>query len=208
MHPQPRCLRSELGFSLFRVHDEGAAKEAFASEKVQHPECSLAFLGEARLAAEGRDDRVAVERLEQLWSRDHSFVEANASLLMDGVYGTKTPAIVELLDSPEGKSIAPDLRNTLLNLLSPSDSGSSQPEDMKTPSTDTSRSSSDHTPEAAYRAGHFQECTRQLAPGLARLTSTQLSLLAACAQFTGDERLVTRAAATMRKLDARSIEAL
>ncbi len=208
MHPQPRCLRSELGFSLFRAHDESAAKEAFASENVQHPECSLALLGEARLALEDDDERVAVERLEQLWSRDHSFVEANASLLMDGVHGTKTPAIVELLDSPEGKSISLDLRNTLQNLLSPSDSGSSQPEDMKTPSTITSRSSSDRTPEAAYQAGRFQECTRQLAPALARLTSTQLSLLAACAQFTGNEHLVSRAAAALRKLDARSIEGL
>jgi tetratricopeptide (TPR) repeat protein len=48
--PQPRCLRSELGFSLFRNHDEAGAKEAFATENVQHPECSLALLGEARLA--------------------------------------------------------------------------------------------------------------------------------------------------------------
>ena len=208
MHPQPPCLRSELGFSLFRVHDEAAAKEAFANENVEHPECSLALLGEVRLAMEDGERRVALEKLEQLWSRDHSFVVANASLLMDGVHGTKTPAIVELLDSPQGKSISPHLRDTLLNLLGNSDSGSPQPEGIKSSNANTPRSASDHTPEAAYRTGHFQECTRQLAPGLAGLTSTQLSLLATCAQFTGNERLVTRAAARMRKLDAQSIEAL
>jgi tetratricopeptide (TPR) repeat protein len=208
LHPQPRCLRSELGFSLFRAHDEAAAKKAFADENVEHPECSLAYLGEARLAMEDGDKRVAVEQLERLWSRDHGFVEGSAGLLTDGVRGTKTPAIEELLDSPEGKSISPDLRNALLNSLTPSDSESSQPEEMRGPAQTAPRFSSDHSAEAAYLAGHFQECTRQLAPGLARLTSTQLSLLAACAHFTGNESLVARAAATMRKLDARSTEAL
>jgi tetratricopeptide (TPR) repeat protein len=208
--PQPRCLRSELGFSLLRDHDEAGAKEAFAAENVQHPECSLALLGEVRLAVEDGNKLQAVALIEELWARDHGFVESNGGLLLDGVSGAKTPAIADLLESTEGGQLPPDLRNALLNLLGVSDSASlrTQSNDLTTPSTHDLPSSKDRNPEGAYKAGHFRECSRQLAPSLARLTPQQLSLLAACAQFTGDERLVARAATAMRKLDSRSLEAV
>lgn len=210
-HPQPRCLRSELGFSLFRNRDEAGAEEAFASESVQHPECSLALLGEVRLAAEKGDRARAITLLEQLWDRDPGFVESNAGLLMDGVSGERTPVIVDLLESTASVLLPFDLRKALVSSFGLSDPGYllNQPDDTATPSTSNSLSSEDRNPEAAYEAGHFKECTtRQLAPGFTRLTSQQLSLLAACAHLTGDERLVARAATEMRKLDPSSIEAL
>lgn len=207
-HSQPRCLRSELGFSLFRNRDEAGAKEAFAAERSEHPECSLALLGEARLALEDRDNEKAAALLEDLWGRDPGFVESNASALIDGASGAKTPAIIEVLQSTQGGNISPDLRNALLNSL-----GLSEFRNPLFQSGDTTAlshnaiSSKDTTAEAAYQSGHFRECTWKLTPGFARLTSPQLSLLAACAQFTGDERLVARVAAAMDKLDPHSIEA-
>ena len=206
--PQPPCLRSEYGFSLFRGHDETGAKEAFATESAQHPECSLALLGEVRVAAEDGDNGRAIALLEKLWARDHGFVALNAGRLVDSVSRAKTPAIVDLLESPEGENISPDLRSALLN-----SSGMPDSKSLRTPSDDArptrdSLSSKDRNPEGAYQSGHFKECTRQLVPGFARLTSQQLSLLAACAHFTGDDRLVARAASAMRRLDPRSLEAL
>jgi tetratricopeptide (TPR) repeat protein len=207
--PQPPCLRSELGFSLFRDHDEAGAKEAFTSEIAKHPECSLALLGEARLAAEDGDKQQAVALLEELWSGDHGFVESNAGLLMDGSSGNK-PAIVDLLESSEAGHLSPGLRSALLNSTGLSDSAlvRAQSDVEATPSNADPLASRDSNPEAAYQSGHFLECSRQLISNFARLTSQQLSLLAACAHFTGDERLVSRAAMAMRKLDPHSFEAL
>ena len=100
--PQPRCLLSELGFSLFRDHDVAGAKDAFATEHVQHPECSLGLLGQVRLALEETDKPRSVVLLEELWKRDHGFVESNAGLLLDGVSGAKNSTIMDLLESREG----------------------------------------------------------------------------------------------------------
>lgn len=208
--PQPQCLRSELGFSLFRNHDEAGAKEAFDNENVQHPECSLALLGEVRLAMEDGNKRNAVALLNDLWTRDHGFVESNAGLLLEGLSGEKAPAIVNLLESEEGAHLAPDLRDALLNAfgLPNSESSPAQSDDATISPTHDSLSSKGATPEDAYQTGHFRECARLMAPGFTRLTPQQLSLLAACAHFTGDERLVARAAAAMHRLDPHSLEAL
>ena len=206
-HPQPPCLRSEFGFALFRGRDEAGAKEAFSTEITEHPECSLALLGEVRVAVEDGDNRQATALLENLWLRDRGFVESNAGLLLDGAPGAKTPAIVNLLETSEAAHISPDLRIALLNSFGLSDSGSvpTQSDDTTAPRDSLS---SNINPEAAYRSGHFRECTRGLTPGFVRLTSQQLSMLAACAQFTGDERLVARAATAIRKLNPQSLEAL
>lgn len=208
--PQPRCLRSELGFALFRNHDEAGARQAFADENVQHPECSLALLGEARLAIEDGDQGRAGALLEQLWARDQGFVEANAGLLLDSVSGAKTPAIVELLESSEGAKLSPDLRAALENSTGALDPGNTrdQSDDVISRSAQHAQPAKGESPETAYQTGHYRECVLQLMPGLARLTTEQLSLLAACAHFTGDERLTARAATAMGKLDAPSLEAL
>jgi tetratricopeptide (TPR) repeat protein len=205
--PQPRCLRSELGFALLRDHCEVEAREAFAIESTEHPECSLALLGQVRIALEEADKRRSVALLEELWKRDHGFIESNAGLLLDGVDGVKTPAIVDLLGSSEGERASPDLRSALLNSFGLLDSGSphDQANDSPAPSNQYSK---DRNSEAAYQAGHFLECTRQLLPGFDHLTRQQFSLLAACAYSTGDERIVAHAAAAMQKLDPHSIEAL
>lgn len=207
---QPPCLRSELGFSLFRGHDKAGAKEQFAIENVQHPECSLALLGEVRIAVEDGDNRHAVALLEELWARDHGFIESNAGLLQDSVSQARTPAITALLESPEGAEIPPELRTALVNSPGLADSGSlhAHSDDAMTQPNHISPSANRTAAVAAYQSGRFQECTRQLIPVFARLTSQELSLLAACAHFTGDERLVANSAAAMRRLDPHSLEAL
>lgn len=207
---QPPCLRSELGFSLFRGHDKAGAKEQFATENVQHPECSLALLGEVRIAVEDGDNLRAVALLEELWARDHGFIQSNAGLLLDTASEASTPAVTVLLESPEAAQIPPELRTALLNSPALADSGSvnAQSNDAMTPSNHMSPNADRTAVVAAYESGHFQACTRQLIPFFARLTSQQLSLLSACAHFTGDERLVASSAAAMRRLDPRSLEAL
>ena len=208
--PQPRCLRSELGFALFRNHDDVGARQAFETENVQHPECSLSMLGQVRLAAEDGDRGRAVTMLEQLWARDHGFVESNAGLLVDGISGAKVPAVVELLESAQGEQLSTGLRNAVLNSLGLLDSGATgiKSEDTTALSNDDQLSSKNRDPETSFQAGHFAQCARQLISEFARLNKQQLSLLAACAHFTGDERVVARTAVAMQKLDPRSLEAL
>ena len=82
--PQPPCIRSELGFVLFREHDQQGASAQFADERTAHPECGLALLGQARIAIENGNNNQALGFLEELWNRDRGFFLANVSLLTAG----------------------------------------------------------------------------------------------------------------------------
>ena len=209
-HPQPPCLSAELGFSLFRDHNETGAREAFAAENVQHPECMLASLGEVRLAVEDGDHARAAALLQDLWGHDHGFVEANAPLLLDSSSSTGTPAISYFLASSEASRLSPDLHDALLIALGSSDTTAppTPPEYGAATHSEDAHASNYANASLAYRSGYYRECARLLAPGLSHLTAPQLDLLAACAHFTGDERLVERASGAMHRLNPQSLEAL
>ncbi len=89
---QPPCLRSEWGFALLRARDREGASAAFSSELAAHPECGLAILGQARLALDDGETAQAVKLLNELWDRDHGFVESNAAILLEGLSADKASA--------------------------------------------------------------------------------------------------------------------
>ena len=201
--PQLPCLRSELGFALLRNHDPSSAEEQFAAERNAHPECSLAILGQSRIAIANGDKQRAIGLLDELWDRDHGFVASNAGILLDGTLNDMTATTAALLSSQESAALTPDLRNALSAVF-----GFSDPKVNRPAAHAPDGSQMELTPEASYREGHFLACARQLEPSVERLNVEKLHLLAECAESTGDDTLALRAANALNRLQPHSAEAL
>ena len=206
LEPQPPCIHSELGFALFRHHDLAGATTEFAAERAAHPECGQALLGQARMSIESGDNAQAVKLLEALWARDHGFVVANASNLLEGMSDNAATALVGYFSQQD--TVMPlDLRNTLLSIFS----GGGQalvPGESNAPVAPGQASAVRRTAEEYYAAGEFKHCAQRLAPALNAPSATKLRLLAACSFFTGDDERTLNAAAALETLQPHSPEAL
>jgi tetratricopeptide (TPR) repeat protein len=197
--PQPPCLHSELGFALIRDRKEAEAGPAFAADRAEHPECSLALLGQARLAADNGHADQASTLLEQLWNRDHGFFACNAATILDGMPREDQSAFVAQLNN---QAQDPALRQALVAALNAEGECAAPPSDAGQPVT-TSRSAA-----AQYASGQFASCARSLHSESAPLTTEKLRLLAACSFFTGDNQSAATAAAAWRTREPHSLEAL
>jgi tetratricopeptide (TPR) repeat protein len=207
---QPPCLRSEWGFALLRARDLGGANAAFSSELAAHPECGLAILGQARLALDDGEGAQAVKLLNELWDRDHGFVESNAAVLLEGLPAEKASAAAgELLSGANGE-LPLDLSSALMVVFNPSGQAATNP-GVSPAMPEAAAAASDGTELTAqqdYAAGDFEQCVRRLGAKPAALSATQLRLLAACAFFTGDNQDAANAAAILLAQAPHSLEAL
>jgi tetratricopeptide (TPR) repeat protein len=207
---QPPCIHSELGFSLLRDKNIPGAATEFAAERAAHPECGLAVLGQARMAIDAGQSDQAIKLLQELWNRDHGFVEANAAILLDGLSSERLSAVLDFLAEPN-TPIAADLRSALLAAISgsgqaPGGNASPLREAGAPPATGSARTGS--TAEQFYAAGDFQQCTRRLDGALASGNGQKLKLLATCSFFAGDNERASSAASALAALQPHSPEAL
>jgi tetratricopeptide (TPR) repeat protein len=198
--PQPPCLHSELGFALIRNHKESQAVDAFAAERAAHPECSLALLGEARVAADNGNPDQAFSLLGQLWNRDHGYFACNAVTVFDGMSQEEQSSFLAQLDNNGGDA---DLRSAFAAALSAEGECSAAAPDAATSTTPPPRSAA-----AAWESGQFASCARSPQLQTAPQSIEKLRLLAACSFFTGDSRSAARAAMVWRRLEPHSPEAL
>ena len=201
--PQPPCIQSEMGFSLLRGHDEPGAAAAFAAERVAHPQCGMALLGQARMALDNGDNEQAAKLLGELWGRDHGFVESNAAILLEGMSSEKASSVAGLLTAAESTPLPPDLRSALLASFNTSiqDAGDHIPEED---SAEPAR----RTAQEYYTAGNFQMCARHLDRTQPTKNADELRLLAACAFYAGDNQRASSAATALQALQPHSLEAL
>jgi tetratricopeptide (TPR) repeat protein len=215
LKPQPPCLHSELGFALLRHQDIDGAVAEFAGERSAHPECSLALLGQARLALDRGDDEQAIKLLLELSARDHGFFSSNAAALREGIPNDELASLISYL-SQSRADISDEMRSTLLSMLNdeehPSDKKSEEPEsdsaanakiDIAGGNTATNR-----TAEEYYAAGEFEHCARRLDSVTYAARADKLRLLAACSFFAGDDERAFNAATALEALDPHSPEAL
>jgi tetratricopeptide (TPR) repeat protein len=207
---QPPCLRSDWGFALLRARDLDGASAAFSSELSAHPECGLAILGQARLALDGGDAAQVVKLLNELWDRDHGFVESNVAVLLEGLPAEKaSDAAAALLGGTNGE-LPPDLSSALMvafNLSGqPTTEPGSAPATAKTDALEFD--GAERTAQQDYKAGHFEQCARRLGAKQAVLNTPQLRLLAACAFFTGDNQAAANAASILMAQSSHSLDAL
>lgn len=199
--PQPPCIRSELGFALIREHDEDGAASAFADERMRHPECGLALLGQARAAFNHGDSQQAANLIKELWSRDHGFFSCNAAAILQGLAADKQSAFVAILTSEDGESLPADLRRALIAAFN-------SPESCSIPPESGTLSTPDRTAEQYYAAGEFAACARAVRSGPIPSSTAKLRLLAACSFLSGNSESAARAASALRTLDPHSLEAL
>jgi tetratricopeptide (TPR) repeat protein len=209
--PQPPCIHSELGFALLRHHDPESAASEFAAERAVHPECGLALLGQTRLVIDSGNNEQAIGLLQELWKRDHGFVESNASVLMEGLPSNRAAQVIGYF-SDQNTVISSELRQALLSAFG---GGSQQYSDnwadrreLSTTTAAEDTSADRQTAEASYAAGEFERCAQLLNPALVRGRADKLRMLAACAYFAGDNERAFGAATDLEALQPHSPEAL
>lgn len=213
--PQPPCLHSELGFALLRHHDpEGAAME-FAGESTNHPECSQALLGLARMAIDQGNNEQAIRLFQQLWGRDQGFLTANASVVLEGMSSDEVASVTAYLSQP-GTAMPDEMRDALLAVFN----GDGQPRDESSGGREPSptapaklvvaegHKSSSRAAAEFYAAGEFKHCAQQLDPVTSVARSDELRLLAVCSFFDGDNERALTAATALQTLQPHSAEAL
>jgi tetratricopeptide (TPR) repeat protein len=208
--PQPPCILSKMGFALLRDHDQASAGSAFAAERVAHPECGMALLGQARLAIETGDTGRAVALLKELWARDQGFFEANAALLLAGLPNDQSAAVAVSSSTPDGTPIPLDLRNALLSASDQSGEDTADPHTGGKPGRSATRTAPEasRTAEEFYEKGQFRQCEVRLGSNLALLSADKLRLLAACAFLTGDDQGTYDAATALESSRQHALEAL
>src|ERR1700722_96654 len=208
--PQPPCILSKMGFALLRDHDQASAGSAFAAERVAHPECGMALLGQARLAIETGDTGRAVALLKELWARDQGFFEANAALLLAGLPNDQSAAVAVSSSTPDGPPIPLDLRNALLSASDQSGEDTADPHTGGQPGRSATRTApqASRTAEGFCEKGQFRQCEVRLGSNLALLSADKLRLLAACAFLTGDDQGTYDAATALESSRQHALEAL
>ncbi|MFY9853639.1 MAG: tetratricopeptide repeat protein, partial [Terracidiphilus sp.] len=182
----------------------------FAAERAAHPECGQAILGQARMAMDSGENEQAVKLLQELWDRDHGFVESNAAMLLEGLSSEQISA-VEGYFSQTDTVIPKDLRSALLAAFDnrgqtlSNDFGE---RDMHAQHTAEPANAALRTAEEYYAGGEFAKCAQRLDVALEAKRADKLRLLAECSFFAGDNERAFNAAAALETLQPHSPEAI
>lgn len=192
---QPPCTLSEAGFVSLRQGDVPNARQQFTAEHDSHPECSLALLGEARLAIESGTDEDALQLIKQVWTRDHGFLATNASLLFDGMPAESSQRFLSFLAQQQSSG---QIDQDLGAALTQSGEGSTDASDEmragpSSPVSSSAVSAAGTQARQEYLAGHYGLCSRSLKSNLQSADAPMLRLLAACSFFAGDYDLTSEA---------------
>jgi len=208
--PQPPCLHSELGFTLLRHRDQAGAAAEFAAERAAHPECGQAILGQARMSMDSGDNEQEVKLLQELWDRDHGFVQSNAAILLEGLSNEKATAVTDYF-SQQNTVIPDDLRSALLTAFEGGGQVSGDNigrRDAGAQSKAEPASTARPTAEEYFAAGEFAKCAQRLDATLVAKRADKLRLLSECSFFAGDSERAFSAAAALEALQPDSPEAL
>jgi tetratricopeptide (TPR) repeat protein len=192
---QPPCTLSEAGFVSLKQGDIQNAKQQFTADRDRHPECSLAMLGEARVAIEAGKDEDALQLIRQVWTRDHGFLTTNASLLFDGMPSESSQRFLSFLAQQQSSGqIDQDLGAALTQSGEESaDAG----DEMRAASSSSAVSAAGTQARQEYIAGHYGLCSRSLKNNLQSTDAATLQLLAVCSFFAGDYDLTSEASRTL-----------
>lgn len=199
--PQPPCIHAELGLLWLKQGDAGQAETEFKADQKKGNSCSLAALGQARLQMDSGSDEDAFKLLDDLWRRDRGFLQANASVFIDGLVPERAEEFQRfLMQKQVAGAIGPDAYQSLSSILR----GQSQPANES-----LSRLSATKLPvQENYLAGRYGQCAAQLQESLATKDAGRLQTLSACAYFTGDYELAADGSASLAAVEPHSATAL
>jgi tetratricopeptide (TPR) repeat protein len=176
--PQPPCLQAELGLLSLKQGEPAEAEAGFIAEQQNGGDCSLATLGQARLRIDAGSDDDALKLLHDLWRRDRGFVEANVSVLTDGIDPARDAEFQQVLARNNSRATASDLFQFLVSAFR------GQLQLLK--GTLASSEKGQGSAQSNYSAGRYAVCANQLQRSLVTKDAVGLQMLSTCAYFTGD----------------------
>lgn len=202
----PPCLRAQLGMAWLFLQDQPDAAQQLQLAGRESPACPLALLGQARLDIDSGADKMAIDQLHRLWSRDRGFVRISASALTQ----ENAPAALNRLAALAQQewhagTIPGDLEQFLQAVLSGS---TLEPEDLSAPESADPQHSSTSQAAADYASGRYRRCEENAAAAAHSRDLHQLRLLLRCASLTGDDRVASRTADVLLSLTPQSPETL
>ena len=190
----PPCVQSQLGFAYFKMKDIPNAKLAFDADLKQHPECSLALLGKVGMAVQAGDNEQALQILEQLWSRDVGFVQANRPALLAGIEAGQWEAFNRYAIG------VGDVNESLLNVLA----GQTSP----VTSSKLKQDSDVIAAKQSYSSGNYGRCVQQTSKRPLLKSVEARRLLTTCSYLTGDYALASKSSREMLSVNPHSVEGL
>ena len=195
---QPPCMLSEAGFVSLKQGDTQLAASQFAGERHQHPECSLALLGEARLRIDSGADLEALQLIQQVWTRDQGFLATTLPRLFDGVAPRNLQDFLNLVHQQQlTGNVSRDLYVVLI-----------QPRAADARSAAPLAASKRKVQNAAqqgrqqYMQGHYAQCASLLENSLRSRDTAVLQMLAACSFFTGNYTVAADAGLALASLSS------
>lgn len=191
---QPPCLLSEAGFLSLKQGDTQSAEAQFKIERNEHPECSLAILGQARLNIDAGSNRSALQTLQQVWNQDHGFFNASLSQLFDGIASDRAQAFLDYVTQQESST---QIDQNFYAALTRAMQGTP---DANEDAVAQPLSAGRNRAMQEYQAGHYARCASLLRNTLDSGNAATLRLLAACSYFTGDYNLTSDAARALQSL--------
>lgn len=193
---QPPCMRSEAGFLYLKQGDAQNAELQFQAERSQHPECSLATLGEASLRIDAGSNQDALQLLQQLWAADHEFLNINAALLFDGMPPEHARSFLDYV--AQQQSLGNIEQEFYAALIQSMQGVPSMSEEVLTQSSPAHITRDEARRE--YLTGHYGRCASLLKTNLDSGNAATLQLLAACSFFAGDYSLTSDAGHALQSL--------
>jgi tetratricopeptide (TPR) repeat protein len=180
----PPCTRSSFGFVLLRSGKASEAQSQFEQD-LKSSGCSLAKLGMIRLKFANGEDATAFKSLTTLWMLDSGFIRTYASELGRGMTPEQNKVFDDSLAAAQASDIASSeeisvVRKSLRGerTLSVQSDPPHNQESVKTASALLA--------QTFYARGEYAKCVKSLLPTISSLPGRDLSLLAACAFYTGD----------------------
>ncbi|MBB6142902.1 tetratricopeptide (TPR) repeat protein [Silvibacterium bohemicum] len=188
---QPDCMLSEQGFlEILQNKLEDAARD-FQAERSAHPECTIALLGQSRIAVERGSPDEAMRLLQQVWSRNAEFITSHSDALFAGMKQHDRNSFEEFLSQQSGaEEIATALKHTAQGnqpMGNSNDGSSSAPLSLS-------------DAERAFQEGNDAKCVEHLRAGLKSGSSQTLRLLAVCSYFSGNYKLTSDTGAELAKI--------
>ena len=194
---RPPCIRSALGFVLLRQGKEREADTQFRQD-VQDGGCSVAQLGLFRIAFKtGKEADLAP--LVDLWGLDPGFMRTFLPQLVAGMTSEQFAALNASFDHVDSSEAISAMKAALHGAEMVVADNSQAVHSV---------SGSELTARTSYRRGEYRRCVDQTGLEISSPSREDLTLLSACAFFTGDFDRTLSAAARLRNLKGNEDEGL
>jgi tetratricopeptide (TPR) repeat protein len=200
----PSGTHAAYGFVLLCLHDLPGAEREFNAEIASNPKSPMAKLGFARLEVELGEAKQGVNKIVEIWKKDASFLQTNASVFNRGLPAPKIAELQRMLQ--EGRT-AGEVPEEVVSLLQTSATGGSITDlpERSSLAVDSSERSTGRTVSSVARP---EECADLLAARLSQLQAKGIRLLTLCAYSGGIYQTAFEAAQKLALNSATEAEGL